>query len=78
MPIMANSWLASNMTRGMGLHDRGRLSHYQYEYLVVANFANTKLCKKNFFKGLKPWYIANHMTVLSECFQMNTNVAGFR
>ena len=45
--------------------------------LLVANFACTKWCK-NPEKRLKPWHIGTHLRVLSESFQMNTNMTGFR
>ena len=45
--------------------------------LVVANLANTKLGKKP-EKSLKPWHIGTHMKVLSESYQVNTNMTGFR
>ena len=44
--------------------------------LLVANFANTKWCKKT-RKWLKPWHIGTHLRVLSESYLMNTNMTGF-
>ena len=45
--------------------------------LLVANLANTKWCKKP-EKWPKPWQMGTHLRVLSESFQMNTNLTGFR
>ena len=45
--------------------------------LLVANSTNTKWCK-NPEKSLKPWQMGTHLRVLSESFQMNTNMTGFR
>ena len=45
--------------------------------LVVANFANSKWCKKP-EKWLKPWHMRTHLRVLSESYQMNTNMTGFK
>ena len=45
--------------------------------LLVANLANTKLCKKP-GKWLKPWHIGTHLRVLSEIYPINTNRTGFR
>ena len=39
--------------------------------LLVANLANTKYFKK-------PWHMGTHLRVLSESYQMNTNMTGFR
>ena len=55
------------------LYDRNNLIHQ----LLVANFANTKWCKKT-GKWLKPWHMGTYMRVLSENFPMNTNMTGFR
>ena len=41
--------------------------------LVVANFANTKLCKKP-QKCLKPWHMGTHLRVLGKSHLMNTKV----
>ena len=45
--------------------------------LLVANSANTKLCKKP-EKWVKLLQMGTHMKVLSESFPMNTNMTGFR
>ena len=45
--------------------------------LLVANFAITKWCKKP-EKWPIPWHVGTHLRVLSESFQMNTNMTGFR
>ena len=45
--------------------------------LLVANSTNTKWCEKP-EKSLKPWQMGTHLRVLSESFQMNTNMTGFR
>ena len=45
--------------------------------LLLANFANTKWCKKT-EKWLNPWQIGTHLRVLTESFLMNTNMIGFR
>ena len=46
--------------------------------LLVANFANTKSCKKNPEKSLKPWQMGTHLRVLREGYPMNTNKSGFQ
>ena len=43
---------------------------------VVANFANTKLCKKP-QKCLKPWHMGTYLRVLSKSHLMNTKVTRF-
>ena len=45
--------------------------------LLVANFANTKLCKKP-EKCLKPWQMGTHLKALNESYPMNTNMTGFQ
>ena len=44
--------------------------------LLVANLANTKVCKKAEIL-LKPWHMGSHLRVLSNSFLMNTNMTGF-
>ena len=46
--------------------------------LLGANLANTKRCKKNNEKLLKPWQMGTHMRVLGESFLMNTKMTGFQ
>ena len=41
--------------------------------LLVANFANTKSCKKA-KKWLKPWHMDTHLRILSESYPMNTGM----
>ena len=36
--------------------------------LLVANLANTKLCKFSFVKLLKPWHMGTHGTTQRELF----------
>ena len=45
--------------------------------LLLANFANTKWCKKP-EKWLKPWQMGAHLRVLSESYPMNTNMTRLR
>ena len=45
--------------------------------LLVANLANTKLCK-NPGKSLKSWHVGTHLRALLECYPMSTNKTGFR
>ena len=46
--------------------------------LPVANVANTKWCKKNTPKYLKPWHVGTQVWVFSKIYLMNTNMRGFR
>ena len=41
----------------------------------VTNLTNTKLMQKP-EKRMKPWQMGTHLRVLSECYTMNTNMAG--
>ena len=43
--------------------------------LLVANLANTKVCKKP-EKLLKPWQMGTHLRELSKSYSMNTNKTG--
>ena len=59
-------------------------AHYKYSLLVlnplmlvVANLANTKLCKNNETKWLKPCHMGTYLRVLSKSYPMNTNMTGF-
>ena len=45
--------------------------------LLVANFANIKLCIKT-EKLLKPWHMGTYLRVLRQSYLMNTNMTGFR
>ena len=45
--------------------------------LVVANIANTKLCKNPDFFLLKHWHMGTQLKVLIESYPMNTNMTGF-
>ena len=45
--------------------------------LLVANFADTKWCKK-VGKCLKHWHMGTHLKVLGESYLMNTNMTGIR
>ena len=44
--------------------------------MLVANLANTKLCKK-VLKWLKLWHMDTHLTLFSESFLLNTIMTGF-
>ena len=45
--------------------------------LLVANLGKNKMMQKA-EKLLIPWHMGTHLTVLSECYPMNTNMTGFR
>ena len=45
--------------------------------LLVADLSSRKWCIKT-YKWLKPWHMGTPLRVLSESYQMNTNMTGFR
>ena len=58
------------------LYTRSTIAHFLNPMLLLANFVNTKWCRKP-EKLLKPWKMGTHLRVLlDKSFPMNTNMTG--
>ena len=79
--VMSAAWLVDPQLRGILLANMSPVIVLCFFavltlMLLVANFAQTKWCKK-VEKWRKHWQMGTHLGVLNESFPMNTIVTGF-